>query len=101
MEREEMINQLGGIKLKDLDLNGVTPVEQVSKVEEESKEFENAVFECLVNRNYENEKHAIEEFWDCVQVRLSYLQLTLGITANEVMEHYKFHLEKIQNRPRD
>ena len=101
MNREEIVNQLGGIKLKNLDLYGVTPVDQVNKVDEESKEFENAVFECLVNRNYENEKHAIEEFWDCVQARLSYLQLTLGITADEVMEHYKFHLKKIKDRPRD
>ena len=89
-----------GIVLKDLNLQEIRPSDEFLKVQEENKEFEMAVLECLCNPIEENKLHAIEEFWDKVQSSLSYLQITLGITANEVMEQYHLHLEKIKNRPR-
>lgn len=89
-----------GIKLVNLDLTGITPSDEYVKVKEENKEFEIAVFECLCNPIEENKLHAIEEFWDKVQSSLSYLQITLDIKADEVMENYNLHLEKIKNRPR-
>ena len=49
---------------------------------------------------YEEEEHAIEEFWDKVQSSLGLLYKMRGITAEEVMSGYKYHLEKIKNRPR-
>ena len=88
------------INLVDLNLQGITPSDELLKVKEENKEFEMAVFECLCNPIEENKLHAIEGFWDKVQSSLSYLQITLGITANEAMEQYHLHLEKIKNRPR-
>lgn len=90
-----------GITLKNIDLTGISPSTEREKISEEDREFENAIYESLVNRSYDNDKHAIEEFWDTVQARLGLLQLTLGITADEVMEHYYLHEEKLLNRPRD
>ncbi|AQS10595.1 hypothetical protein CLOBY_27400 [Clostridium saccharobutylicum] len=92
--------KLEGINLVNIDLTGITASTELLKVIEENNEFESAVFECLCNPIDENRKHAIEEFWDKVQSSLSYLQVTLGIKADEVMEQYNLHLEKIKNRPR-
>lgn len=89
-----------GIVLKNIDLTGITPSDEREKISEEDREFENAIYESLVDKSYDNYKHAIEEFWDTVQARLGLLQLTLGITSKEVMEHYPLYLEKIKNRPR-
>ena len=100
MKRQEIISQLGGIELKNIDLTGVTLSTERLKISEEDKEFEDAVFECLCNPIEENKVHAIEEFWDCVQVRLSYLELALKINAQEVMEGYSEHLKKLEHRPR-
>ena len=88
------------INLADLNLQGITPSDELLKVQEENKEFEMAILECLCNPIEENKLHAIEEFWDKVQSSLSYLQITLDIKADEVMEKYNLHLEKIKNRPR-
>lgn len=81
------------IELKNINLENVTLIDQVSKVKEEDQEFLNAV-------RYEEEEHAIEEFWDKVQSSLGLLYKMRGITADEVMSGYKYHLEKIKNRPR-
>ena len=81
------------IELRNIDLSGISIKEQLEKANEEEREL----LDALANRNKDN---AIEEFWDCVQVRLGMLQIGLGITADEVMEGYQKHLEKIKNRPR-
>ena len=81
------------IELRNINLENVSLSEQVSKVKEEDKEFLDAV-------RYEEEEHAIEEFWDKVQSSLGLLYKMRGITAEEVMQYYKYHLEKIKNRPR-
>lgn len=94
------ISNDNSLRLVDLNLQGITPSDEFQKVQEENKEFEMAVLECLCNPIEENKLHAIEEFWDKVQSSLSYLRITLGITADEVMEQYHLHLEKIKNRPR-
>lgn len=93
-------NEIEAIKLVNIDLTGITPSDEYVKVQEENKEFDEAVYECLYNPIEENKLHAIEEFWDKVQSSLSYLQLTLGIKADDVMEQYHLHLEKLKNRPR-
>lgn len=99
-EGNKVINTRYSIELKDIDLTGISASTELSKMNEENREFEEAVFEGLCNRSYETDKHVIEEFWDKVQSSLSYLTVTLGITAEEVMEHYPLHLEKIKDRPR-
>ena len=81
------------IELRNINLENVSLLEQVNKVKEEDQEFLDAV-------RYEEEEHAIEEFWDKVQSSLGLLHKVRGITADEVMQYYKYHLEKIKNRPR-
>lgn len=93
--------EVKAIKLKNIDVTGVSVTDEYEKLCEERHEFDMAVLEALYNRNYENDKHAIEELLDEFQTGLSYLQKTLGITAQEVMDHYYLHEEKIRNRPRD
>ena len=72
----------------------------MKKLDEERKEFIDAVYEFLMNPNEKNKLHVIEEYWDEVQSALGYMERTTGITAHEAMEHYYKHLEKIKNRPR-
>ena len=81
------------IELKNINLEKVTLLDQIRKVKEEDQEFLDAV-------RYEEEEHAIEEFWDKVQSSIGLLYKMRGITADEVMKGYKYHLEKIKNRPR-
>lgn len=82
------------VKLENIDLTGITEKQQLYKMFEEDAEFENALSMCDI-------QNAIEEFWDVVQVRLGLLQISLGVTANEVMGNYSKHLKKIENRPRE
>lgn len=82
-----------GIELRNIDLIGISIEQQTQKAIEE----DNELIEAIAKRDKDN---AIEEFWDCVQVRLGALQIALGITAQEVMEAYTKHLEKLKNRPR-
>ena len=82
------------IKLVNIDLTGVNIREQGSKAFEEMCEYEEAKEEG-------NREHIIEEFFDMIQAELGLQYLRFGITAEEVMEHYPKHLEKLKNRPRD
>jgi len=83
-----------GIELKNIDLTGISIQAQTQKAIEE----DNELIEAIAKRDKYN---AIEEFWDCVQVRLGALQIALRIKAQEVMEGYPKHLEKLKNRPRN
>lgn len=94
------MKQVNAITLRNIDVSGITLEEQIEKLHEERHEFEMAVLEALVDRNYEHDKHAIEELLDEFQAGLSYLYKTLGITAQEVMDHYYLHEEKLKQRPR-
>lgn len=95
------MDEVKAITLKNIDVSEISLEDQMQKLYEERHEFEMAVLEALVDRTPENDKHAIEELLDEFQAGLSYLQKTLGITAQEVMDHYYLHEEKIRNRPRD
>lgn len=98
MKREEIIKQLGGIVLKNIDLSKVSLNGQSKKVVEEDNEF----FEALQELEYNGigQGHVIEEFWDVVQSRIGLLEKH-GISAECVMAGYCNHLEKIKDRPRD
>lgn len=86
------------IKLVNIDLSKVDKVTQVLKAKEERKELHSALadYTCKVD----TKEHVIEEYWDLMQSYLGVLQ-KVGISAEEVMEHYPKHLEKMKNRPRD
>ena len=87
------------IELKNIDLSKVCIYKQISKVAEEENEFMEAFQTYADFKNSTNKKHLIEEFYDRMQSALGLLQ-KLGIDADEVMECYPKHLEKIKNRPR-
>lgn len=81
------------IVLKNIDLSKVPKEEQVEKVVEEFQEF----WTAYNNKDRENLK---EEFFDVMQSMLGLMDKA-GISAEEVMEGYSKHLEKIKNRPRE
>lgn len=82
-----------GIVLKNIDLTGISNNEQFDKVLEE-------LLELLKAFNSMDKSNAIEEFFDTIQAILGFMHKFLGITAQEVMQEYPRHLEKIKNRPR-
>lgn len=88
-----------GIVLKNIDLNDITIIQEVNKYDEEIKEFNEAFYEYTVHETIENKEHLIEEYFDVLQSMLGLLD-KLGITAQEVMQEYPKHLEKIKDRPR-
>lgn len=81
------------IELKNINLDGISISEQIKKIDEEEQE---QLF-AIVNGDKENIK---EEFWDVVQSWLGFLKIRCGITAEELMDYYPKHLEKIRFRPR-
>jgi phosphoribosyl-ATP pyrophosphohydrolase len=88
-----------GIKLKNIDLTGISKVEQKNKIREELKEFEEAICEHIVYATDVTKSHAIEEYFDLIQSALGQLEKE-GISAEEVMKEYPKHLEKLKSRPR-
>ncbi len=80
------------MQLVNINLSHITKEQQLSKIHEEDEEF----LQAIKLNDYDN---MIEEFWDCVQVRLGYLNMH-GIRASEVMNGYNKHLKKLKNRPR-
>lgn len=81
------------IELKNIDLSKVTIVDQIDKVTEEESEFWEAYWK-------QDNDNLIEEFYDVMQSMLGLMHKS-GISAEEVMEGYNKHLEKINNRPRE
>ena len=88
-----------GIVLKNIDLTGISRLEQGMKADEELEEFREAFIEYRENPTEENKLHVIEEWWDRNQAELGILEKE-GITAEELQEYYPKHLEKLKNRPR-
>ncbi|MEG0133092.1 MAG: hypothetical protein RR851_13110 [Clostridium sp.] len=80
------------IKLKNINLEGITLMEQIQKVNEEHCEFVTAV----VKNDSDN---GIEKFFDLVQAGLGALS-KMNLDADYVMEQYPKHLEKLKSRPR-
>lgn len=78
--------------MQNIDLTNISIGKQWEKVAEEDKEFYAAM--QVSDRN-----NQLEEFWDTVQARLGVLR-KCGISAEEVMQYYTKHLEKLENRPR-
>ncbi|WP_236896971.1 DUF3850 domain-containing protein [Clostridium beijerinckii] len=87
------------IKLKNIDLTGISKLEQNRKIGEEQQEFIYAFEDYRKNPTKENKEHAIEEWWDRNQAELGLLDKE-GISANDIMKEYPKHLEKLKSRPR-
>ena len=100
MKREEIVSQLGGISLKNIDLTGLTLNDELVKAEEEEKEFKQALLAYLYDTNGISREHLLEELCDTIQVRLSIMK-TIDIDVEEIVNYWSTkHLEKLQFRPR-
>lgn len=82
-----------GVILKNINLDGITIMEQLRKVGEEKAEFITAV----IKRDPTN---AVEEFYDLMQASLGALD-KMGLNAEYVMDQYDKHLAKLPFRPRE
>ena len=96
------------VELKNIDLTGLTLMDELNKADEETKEFKDAVHEHLYLKNdnwsqkaiNESIEHIKEEFCDVVQSHLSVIKI-LGIDIQEISEYWNtVHNEKIKSRPR-
>lgn len=108
MEREKIAEQIEALKLKNIDLNGLTLMDELNKANEEIKEFKDAVHELLYLKMdgwsekaiNDSTEHIKEEFCDVVQSHLSVLN-KLNISLEEICKYWNNkHLEKIKDRPR-
>lgn len=108
--RFELVSQLIGIKLNNINLIGISKEDQHKKILEELDELAEAILDNTIivqsltgpvprYLNTKDKFHAIEEFWDVVQATLGFMH-KFGISADEIMAAYPKHLEKIKNRPR-
>lgn len=90
-----------GIELRNIDLTGITLVDELEKRDEEYKEFADALLNYLYDTNGITKEHLKEEACDVIQVVLSVLKI-LDIEVEEITEYWNSkHLEKIKNRPRN
>ena len=88
------------IELRNIDLTGLTLIDEMNKAEEERKELYEAIVEYGYYPGTESKKHLLEESCDNIQVILSELK-TVGIDIQEIVEYWNTeHLRKIQLRPR-
>ena len=88
------------MELRNIDLAGLTLIDEMNKAEEERKELYQAIVEYGYYPGTESKKHLLEESCDNIQVILSELK-TVGIDIQEIVEYWNTeHLRKIQLRPR-
>ena len=88
------------IELRNIDLTGLTLIDEINKAEEERKELYEAIVEYGYYPTTESRNHVKEEACDNIQVILSELK-TVGIDIQEIVEYWNTeHLRKIQFRPR-
>lgn len=88
------------IEIKNIDLTGLSLVDELVKKDEEDKEFMDALIMYLYSPNEITKEHLLEELCDLKQVRLSIMKI-IGIDVDEIAEYWNTkHLEKIKYRPR-
>ena len=88
------------IELRNINLTGLTLIDEINKAEEEQKELYEAIVEYGYYTSLETEKHLLEEACDNIQVMLSILK-TVGIDIQEIVSYWNTeHLRKIKLRPR-
>ena len=88
------------IELRNIELTGLTLIDEMNKAEEERKELYEAIVKYGYYPGTESKKHLLEESCDNIQVILSELK-TVGIDIQEIVEYWNTeHLSKIKLRPR-
>lgn len=91
---------MNSITLKNIDLTDITLITELSKHNEELKEFKNALAIYFRNKTEINREYLKEEACDVIQVILSILKI-LDIDIPEISEYWNSkHLEKLKSRPR-
>ena len=89
-----------GIELRNINLTGLTLVDELTKAEEEEKEFIQALLGYLYDKHEISRNHLLEELCDTIQVKLSTMK-TIDIDIEEIVAYWNTkHLEKLKNRPR-
>ena len=89
-----------GIELRNIDLTGLTLVDELVKQEEEEKEFREALVSYLYDKHEISRNHLLEELCDTIQVKLSTMK-TIDIDVEEIVSYWNTkHLEKLKSRPR-
>jgi len=95
------IEQPIGIELRNINLTGLTLVDELEKAEEEDKEFKQALLGYLYDKHDISREHLLEELCDTIQVKLSTMK-TIDIDIEEIVGYWNTkHLEKIKDRPRE
>lgn len=89
-----------GIELRNINLTGLTLVDELEKAEEEEKEFIQALINYLYDKHEISRNHLLEELCDTIQVKLSTMK-TIDIDIEEIVAYWNTkHLEKLKDRPR-
>ena len=86
------------IVLKNIDVSDKTFINQIEKVIEDGEELTKTVVNYVlgpVNRDVVCKEDTIKVFWEMVQTGMGLLQ-KIDVDADEVMEYYNKHLEKIK-----
>ena len=97
---DKAIQKEKSIVLKNIDTS-MDFGELRNKLIKDREKFTNTVFSCMLSYVYkdknigEYKKDAIEAFWNMVQSSVGLLQ-KIDVDADEVMEYYNKHLEKIK-----
>ena len=85
-----------GIELRNINLEGLTLVDELEKAEEEEKEFIQALVGYLYDKHEVSRNHLLEELCDTIQVKLSTLKV-IDIDIPEIVDYWNTkHLEKIE-----
>jgi len=94
------IEQPIGIELRNINLEGLTLVDELLKADEEETEFKQALLGYLYDKHEVSREHLLEELCDTIQVKLSIMK-TIDIDIEEIVSYWNTkHLEKIKSRPR-
>lgn len=89
-----------GIELRNINLTGLTIVDELEKAEEEEEEFKQALITFLKDRHGISREHLLEELCDTIQAKLSTMKV-IDIDIEEIVSYWnKVHNEKIKSRPR-
>lgn len=96
----DCVRVLLAIELRNIDLKGLTLVDELVKAEEEEKEFKEALVGYLYDKHEISREHILEELCDTIQVKLSVMK-TIDIDIETITDYWNTkHLEKIKLRPK-
>ena len=99
---DKVISKEKSIVLKNIDTSDKTFINQIEKVIKDGNKFAKSVANYVLAPVYEKntvvcKEDAIKTFWEMVQTGLGLLQ-KIDVDADEVMEEYPKHLQKMENQ---